>query len=149
MARLFRPLICALTVLCTALPAQAYNPFEDVPADHWAYDALEFLSERSVVEGYPDGVFQGERLLTRYEFAIAVARLMDSAESSCAFTGDLQLIAEIARQEFSAELALIDLPLAKLEQDLPDLELEILNIEIEASRQSDRIEALEAKFADL
>lgn len=48
--------------------------FPDVAANHWAYEAVSDLSRRGLVEGYPDGTFGGDRLLTRYEFAQIVYR---------------------------------------------------------------------------
>lgn len=57
-----------------ALPAQAAG-FEDVPTDHWAYDALDYLWEAGLVEGYPDGTFKGDRSFTRYEMAMVIARV--------------------------------------------------------------------------
>jgi hypothetical protein len=52
----------------------------DVPWDHWAYDAIAELYDAGLIEGYPDGTFGGSRLLTRYEFAQALARLMYTLE---------------------------------------------------------------------
>jgi len=48
----------------------------DVPWDHWAYDAVNDLYEAGLLEGYPDGTFRGDNHLTRYEFAMALARLL-------------------------------------------------------------------------
>ena len=50
---------------------------DDVPFDHWAYDACDMLAEEGIIVGYPDGTFKGNRALTRYEFAIALARLLE------------------------------------------------------------------------
>lgn len=50
---------------------------DDVPMGHWAYDALKILAERKILLGYPDGLLGGERPLTRYEFAMAISRLLD------------------------------------------------------------------------
>ncbi|MBO6235439.1 MAG: S-layer homology domain-containing protein, partial [Schwartzia sp.] len=47
----------------------AANPFEDVPADHWAYDAVAQLASDGVVEGYGDGSYRGDQEITRYEMA--------------------------------------------------------------------------------
>ena len=56
--------------------AYAANPFSDVPAGHWAYDAVNKLAAEGVVEGYPDGTYGGDRLMTRYEMAQIVAKAM-------------------------------------------------------------------------
>ena len=56
--------------------AYAANPFSDVPAGHWAYDAVNKLAAEGVVDGYPDGTFGGDKLMTRYEMAQIVAKAM-------------------------------------------------------------------------
>ena len=55
--------------------------FPDVPSNHWAYDAVYALSERGLVEGYPDGTFGGDRMMTRYEFAQIVYRAIQNGVS--------------------------------------------------------------------
>ncbi len=67
-------LIVAILVL--AAPAFAQGPFNDVPTDHWAYDAVNKLQRDGIVIGYPDGTFGGKRAMSRYEFATAIARLL-------------------------------------------------------------------------
>ena len=75
------------TAVGIALPATAHaqaapatgaasGPFADVPADHWAYTAVNTLQKAGIVIGYPDGTYGGRRAMTRYEFAVAIARLL-------------------------------------------------------------------------
>ena len=56
--------------------AYAANPFSDVPAGHWAYDAVNKLAAEGVVDGYGDGTYGGDKLMTRYEMAQIVAKAM-------------------------------------------------------------------------
>ena len=56
--------------------AYAANPFSDVPAGHWAYDAVNKLAAEGVVDGYADSTFGGDKLMTRYEMAQIVAKAM-------------------------------------------------------------------------
>ena len=56
--------------------AYAANPFSDVPAGHWAYDSISKLAAAGVIDGYGDGTFGGDKLMTRYEMAQIVARAM-------------------------------------------------------------------------
>ena len=56
--------------------AYAANPFSDVPAGHWAYDSVNQLAAAGVVDGYPDGTYGGDKLMTRYEMAQIVAKAM-------------------------------------------------------------------------
>ena len=61
--------------------AYAANPFSDVPAGHWAYDAVNKLAAEGVVDGYSDGTYGGDKLMTRYEMAQIVAKAMAKGAS--------------------------------------------------------------------
>src|SRR5688572_15906698 len=50
--------------------------YPDVPRGHWAYEAIDKLSRAGVIEGRPDGNYWGNQAMTRYEFAVAIARLL-------------------------------------------------------------------------
>lgn len=72
-----KTLLLAMTIaMGITVSAYAANPFSDVPAGHWAYDAVNKLAAEGVVEGYPDGTYGGDRLMTRYEMAQIVAKAM-------------------------------------------------------------------------
>ncbi len=58
------------------------TPFSDVPASHWAYQAIQSLAADGLVEGYPDGKFKGDRPLTRYEMAVIVARVIAKLQAN-------------------------------------------------------------------
>jgi hypothetical protein len=62
-------------------PAPA-TPFADVPANHWAYQAIASLAADGLVEGYSDGQFKGDRPLTRYEMAVLVARIIAKIQAN-------------------------------------------------------------------
>lgn len=72
-----KTLLLAMTI-AMGITASAYaaNPFSDVPAGHWAYDAVNKLAAEGVIEGYPGGTYGGDRLMTRYEMAQIVAKAM-------------------------------------------------------------------------
>lgn len=69
-----------LVLLCALSPVFA-DLSDTVPFDHWAYDAVQMLADQGILIGYPDGYFKGDRALTRYEFAVAVSRLLDTIRS--------------------------------------------------------------------
>ena len=71
--------------------------FPDVPENHWAYEYVKGLCEQGVIEGYPDGMFSGNRNLTRYEMAAMLYR---------ALAKGVQLDAR-AVKEFASELGRI------------------------------------------
>jgi hypothetical protein len=72
--------IAAVLSLSLVAPAFA-QPFADVPADHWAFDAIAELAAKGILEGYPDGTFKGDRAMTRYEMAMALARILARIEA--------------------------------------------------------------------
>jgi len=65
----------------------AQDPTQDVPFDHWAYDAVQTLVDDGCIIGYPDGTFKGDRAMTRYEFAVAVARCMENVKAMAKVPG--------------------------------------------------------------
>ncbi len=89
-----KTLLLAMTI-AMGITASAYaaNPFSDVPAGHWAYDAVNKLAAEGVVEGYPDGTYGGDRLMTRYEMAQITAKAMANGANvdklAAEFAGEL------------------------------------------------------------
>lgn len=51
--------------------------FPDVPENHWAYEYIGRLAAAGIVEGYPDGMFNGNRMMSRYEFAAMLYRALE------------------------------------------------------------------------
>lgn len=97
----------------THMKADRTTLFPDVASNHWAYEAVSDLSRRGLVEGYPDGTFGGDRLLTRYEFAEIVYRALQNGVQV-----DEQLVTE-----FSPEMALFRVDtVAKNHQGQPIIE---------------------------
>jgi len=66
----------ATLAMTWTVQAKAQDMFKDVPSDHWAYAAVSDLQQKKILVGYPNGYFQGKRVLTRYEFAIALQRAL-------------------------------------------------------------------------
>lgn len=56
------------------------NPFDDVPRDHWSYDAVKTLADQGIVDGYGDGTYRGDKLMTRYEMAQIVGRAISQGK---------------------------------------------------------------------
>jgi hypothetical protein len=98
-----------LMLLGGARISHAASAYDDVPTDHWTYSVLDCLSEEGVLEGYPGGFFCGDRVLTRYEFAQAVARLLDTMELE-QLCPDVKECIDMLRTEFSDQLYMIDKP---------------------------------------
>ncbi len=138
-------LTTAVIVGTAATSFAAANPFSDVPADHWAYDAIAQLAANNVIEGYGDGTFRGNQLITRYEMSKMVAAAMAKTDSVDA-TGkpthnalartDKALIDRLAA-EFSDELNSLGVRVANLERNADKMKW---NGELRYTYQSNRFE---------
>ena len=146
--------VAALLTAGTLTPVLAQGtggPFADVPVDHWAYKAVDTLQKDGVVIGYPDGTYGGKRAMTRYEFAVAIARLLTNLPKP-----------DLSNYVTKDDLATALTPYAKLtdlaglakQSDLDDLrklvnefqtELTTLGVDLEATKH--RLDALEGVVA--
>ena len=106
-------LTTALVIGAASTTFAAANPFSDVPADHWAYDAVSQLAADGVIEGYGDTTFRGNQNITRYEMAQMIAKAMAKSDVSAA---DKALIDKLAA-EFSDELNNLGVRVSNLERN--------------------------------
>lgn len=102
----------ALVVGAASTTFAAANPFSDVPADSWAYDAVTTLAADGVIDGFPDGTYKGQQTMTRYEMAQIVARAMAKTDLEKA---DKALVDKLAA-EFAEELDNLGVRVADLEK---------------------------------
>ena len=65
-----------LTSMLAIVDPSLTKEFPDVPANHWAYEAVSKLAGNGIVEGYPDGDFHGDRTMTRYEMAQVIYKAL-------------------------------------------------------------------------
>ncbi|MDD5090489.1 MAG: S-layer homology domain-containing protein [Candidatus Wallbacteria bacterium] len=120
--------------LCLAAYAGA-SPFSDVPAGHWAYNAVKALSDAGILTGYSDGNLKGGQEVSRYEFALLLARAYDQLGKdpellknlSPETLSDMSMISE----EFKDELALLGVRREKLSSTLAGLRGEIKTVKSE------------------
>ena len=106
-------LTTALVVGAASTTFAAANPFSDVPADHWAYDAVAQLAADGVIEDYGDTTFQGDKNITRYEMAQMVAKAMAKKDVSAT---DKAMIDKLAA-EFADELNNLGVRVSNLEKN--------------------------------
>ncbi len=99
--------------------------FSDVPAGHWAKEAVEALAAKGLILGFPDGTFRGNENLTRYQAALIIYRLLQQIEEELKAQGtsptmeamapeDLEVLKN-AVQELAAELAALGVRVSALE----------------------------------
>lgn len=116
-----------LLILCLLLLSSQNAfaaPFSDVKMSHWAYDAIKELSEKGVIQGFPDGSYKGDRTLTRFEISMVIARslaaieqMMESGMGSLITKTDLNTLEKLT-VEFADELAILGIKISGLENDM-------------------------------
>lgn len=105
--------------------AWAAEMFSDVPRGHWAYDAISRAVEAGVLEGV-DGKFMGNKLITRHQMAVIVAKLLDRIEKGGSAVASKLQPRDVANLEaltieFADELALMNVKLSTLEDAFVEL----------------------------
>lgn len=98
--------------------ASAANPFSDVPAESWAYQAVADLSDQGIVEGYPDGTFRGGTSITRYEMAQITARLMAKEDQ---YSAEQRAAIDRLAAEYADELDSLGVRVSNLEKQVGNI----------------------------
>lgn len=121
-----RSILIALAVLCFAGAAFAAAPFADVPANHWAYDAIQKCVDAGILQGF-DGQFHGKKLLNRYQVAVIVAKMLDRQTGKPIAGKDGKGVENIEALtiEFADELALLNVKVSTLEDSFVELKNDV------------------------
>ncbi|MFC4456034.1 S-layer homology domain-containing protein [Deinococcus sonorensis] len=103
----------------TAATTPQVPTLTDVPAGHWAKDAIDKIVAQGIILGYPDGTFRGTQNLTRYEAAVIIARLLDQIGNGTgpALDADTMTSLQNAVQELAADLAALGVRVSDLEEN--------------------------------
>lgn len=113
--RLLKVAVTTALTVAFAVPAFA-NPFSDVPAKHWAYDAVNKLAKAGVVSGFGDGTFKGDKTVSRYEMASIVAAAMQKD-----LNGEQKAAVEKLSQEFATELNSMGIKVDELDKKVDNM----------------------------
>jgi hypothetical protein len=119
------------------------NPSNVVPLDHWAYQAVDTLQKAGIVIGYPDGTYGGRRAMTRYEFAVAIARLLPLINANAASKSDLSAL----QQEEDAKIEQNQQALDALKSLVDEFQPELQQLGQDVAAVKSRLDALEARLA--
>jgi BMFP domain-containing protein YqiC len=160
------------TILGTMLVGSAFaQAFPDTPDNHWAYEAVEHLKQEGILVGYPDGLYRGNRQMTRYEFAAALhaayKKLMgmmegmqgqiDALEEMIETGGsraELQAlrdkVAELERavngmRGWGDEIAMLKRMADEFEKELAEMGVNVNNLRTDLNALEDRVAALEKR----
>ena len=112
--KLVASLAAAMVLSVAGTSFAATNPFTDVPAKHWSYDAVTKLANAGIVDGYGDGTFRGDKTISRYEMAQIVAKAMAHSDKA---TAEQKASIDKLSVEFAEELEGLNVRVTKLEKN--------------------------------
>jgi hypothetical protein len=112
--KLVASLAAAMVLGVAGTSFAASNPFVDVPAKHWSYDAVTKLASAGIVDGYGDGTFKGDKTISRYEMAQIVAKAMAKSDKA---TAEQKASIDKLSVEFAEELEGLNVRVTKLEKN--------------------------------
>ena len=112
--KLVASLAAAMVLGVAGTSFAATNPFTDVPAKHWSYDAVAKLANAGIVDGYGDGTYRGDKTITRYEMAQMVAKAMAHSDRA---TAEQKASIDKLSVEFASELEGLNVRVKKLENN--------------------------------
>jgi hypothetical protein len=137
----------ALAIFSLWSPVRAQS-FDDVPDDHWAYDAIDYLQQAGLVEGYPDGTFRGDRPFTRYEMAMVIARVFTKIQDWQAMNGGDGLPPMEGNAELDEVYARLDRLSDEFRDELSELGARVTAVEDEQTRMRGEMDDLKALIKD-
>lgn len=153
--------LAVLVLLGFAAPSFA-GGFDDVPAGHYAYNAVQYLYERGILKGDEWGKFNGEQVLTRYDFAIALARAISAIEETEAeeneegegadkgeITPDITAMVDVLKKEFQAELEEIKATLADHETRISTVESDVSTLKEDVGSLDKNVEDINKKLGKI
>ena len=132
--------ICAAAMMIASVSALNAAPFNDIPASHWAYEAVNQMAEKGIIQGFPDGTFKGNQNLTRYQLAMITAKMLSNVEqygTGSFAKNDLQTLEKLT-VEFADELALLGVKVTSLEDDMQSVkeDVNVLKKDVSSIKES-------------
>ncbi|BAW01908.1 S-layer protein [Thermus thermophilus] len=118
--------------------------FSDVPAGHWAKEAVEALAAKGIILGFPDGTYRGNEALTRYQAALIIYRLLQQIEEELKAKGESPTMEALAPEDLEA----LKNAVQELAAELAALGVRVSALEDSAATKED-IARLEALIAEL
>ncbi|KLO22433.1 hypothetical protein X275_06280 [Marinitoga sp. 1197] len=138
-----KKILIILAVLSLAVFSFAATTYKDVPVNHWAFDSIERLSSLGIIEGFPDGTYQGLSQVNRYQLTVALDRALKYVEQ--------QLFATLAEKVVSLDKQVQEIE--KQSKGMSKMEVEAMikkSIEnIDTTQLNSKINELEASINEL
>ena len=112
--------LAAIILVARPICATA-TPFSDVPRNHWALDYIQALAADGIIQGYPNGKFDGSRNLSRYEMAAIIARAVSYVETNGATATDVAKLQKLM-DAYKDELDSLGVRVSTVEDRLASLD---------------------------
>ena len=113
-------LAATLFIVARPMAAQA-TPFSDVPSNHWAQDYIQALVADGIIQGYPNGKFDGSRDMSRYEMAAIIARAVAYVQTNGASASDVAKLQKLM-DAYKDELDALGVRVSNVEDKLSSLD---------------------------
>ena len=144
MKKLLTAILAALTLTMGSAIAQDV-PFPDIPANHWALDAVAEIADLGIVIGFPDGTFRGNESFTRYQAALVVSRMLDvineNIEAASALSQEDIASLRNALQELASDVAAQGVRLSSVESA-------VASVSDDVAANTARLDELESRLED-
>ncbi|MEX2501627.1 MAG: S-layer homology domain-containing protein [Trueperaceae bacterium] len=141
-----KKLLITLLAAIFASGVVSAQSFPDIPANHWALEAVDDISALGIVIGFPDGTFRGNEAFTRYQAALVVSRMLDVVDDNMAaaqaMTDEDIAALRAAVEELASGLDAQGVRLSAAESAIAGLSDDVMG-------NTARIDELEAALADI
>lgn len=141
-------LIATSMSTCFGAEKTKHRLYDDVPTNHWAYESVKSLTEKGLLQGFPNGTFKGDKPMTRYNFAVVIDRMLkrynELSENGGINSKDMKSLEGLV-SEFINELEAISDDVKTLKEDVKSLEKEFAKTKGEVSEIKEKNEVLEQK----
>ena len=127
--------------------------YTDVPLNHWAYKAVEDLTEKGLIVGFPNGTFKGNKPLTRYSFAMVVSRMLDRysellESGNFVSQKDLKTLEDLV-SEFVNEIETISEDVKNLKADVKDIKEDVQTNKTDIAELKEKNTEIDSKLKNI
>ena len=127
--------------------------YSDVPTSHWAYKAVEDLTQKGLIVGLPNGTFKGNKPLTRYSFAVVVSRMLEryaelTENGNFVSQKDLKTLEDLV-SEFVTEIESISEDIKAIKSDVSDLKTDVKKNKTDISELKERNTEIDSRLDNL
>ncbi len=146
-------LLFASAITSVHAAADKSKLYSDVPTSHWAYKAVEDLTQKGLIVGMPNGTFKGNKPLTRYSFAVVVSRMLEryaelTENGNFVSQKDLKTLEDLV-SEFVTEIESISEDIKTIKADVSDLKTDVKQNKTDISELKEKNSDIDSRLENL